>query len=137
MSAIDLNGRRLPPVAWCSSLAMVLVIIGGIDLASYAPRHAPLALPTTLAVVASLLTITSFVLLRGIANFSWRTFALVYRWALVAYVVVAGMIEFAFVHDHVRGTSLLVVTLMLVNFALSVPMNIAFTTARFAEVTAS
>ncbi|MDE3108081.1 MAG: hypothetical protein KGJ42_07990 [Acidobacteriota bacterium] len=137
MSAIDLHGRRLPPVAWCSSVALVLVIVGGIDLASYAPRRAPLTLPTTLAVVASLLMVTSFALTRGIANFSWRTFRLVYRWALVAYVVVAGMIEFAFVHDHVRGAPLLVVTLMLVNFALSVPMNIAFTTARFAEVVAS
>lgn len=137
MSAIDLNGRTLPPVAWCSSIAMVLVIIGGIDLASYAPRHAPLTLPTILMLAASALTITSFVLLRGIADFSWRTFRQVYRWALVAYVVVAGMIEFAFAHDHVRGASLIVVSLMLVNFALSVPMNIAFTTARFAEVTTS
>ena len=43
------------------------------------------------------------------------------------------MIEFAFVHDHTRGATLVVVSVMLVNLALSVPMNIVFTTARFAE----
>ena len=43
------------------------------------------------------------------------------------------MIEFAFVHDHTRGSSLVIVTLMLVIFASSVPTTIAFTVARFAE----
>ncbi|HUY42369.1 MAG TPA: hypothetical protein VMU98_01250 [Acidimicrobiales bacterium] len=133
MSAIDLNGRKMPPVARCSSAALVLVIVGGIDLASYAPRHAPLAFPTVLLVAAALFTLASLVLLSRVSDFGWSTFRKVFRWALLAYVIVAGMIEFAFVIDHVRGSSLLVVTLMLMIFAFSVPMNIAYTTARFAE----
>ncbi|HUY43117.1 MAG TPA: hypothetical protein VMU98_05075 [Acidimicrobiales bacterium] len=133
MSAIDLNGRKMPPVAWCSSAALVLVIVGGIDLASYAPRHAPLAFPTALLVAAALFTLASLVLLSRVSDFGWSTFRTVFRWALLAYVIVAGMIEFAFVIDHVRGPSLLVVTMMLMIFAFSVPMNIAYTTARFAE----
>lgn len=135
MSAIDLNGRDLPPVAWCSSITLVLVIIGGIDLASYAPRQAPLTLPTLLLVAASAFMVASVVLLTRVTAFSWSTFRTVFKWALCAYVVVAAMIEFAFVHDHTRGATLVVVSLMLVNLALSVPMNIAFTTARFAEAT--
>jgi len=133
MSAIDLNGRKMPPVAWCSSAALVLVIVGGIDLASYAPRHAPLTLPTVLLVAAALFTALSLALLSRVSDFGWSTFRKVFRWALLAYVIVASMIEYAFVIDHVRGRSLLVVTLMLAIFAFSVPMNIAYTTARFAE----
>ena len=132
MSAIDLHGRKMPPVAWCSSIALILVIIGGIDLASYAPRRAPLSIPIALLAAAVLAMAVSLVLLARVTDFGWSTFRTVFRWALAAYVVVSGMIEFAFVHDRVRGSSLLVVTLMLVIFAVSVPMNIAYTTARFA-----
>jgi hypothetical protein len=52
---------------------------------------------------------------------------------LLAYVITSAMIELAFVRDHTRGSSLVIVTLMLVVFALSVPTTIAFTTARFAD----
>ena len=72
-------------------------------------------------------------LLARIEEFAWATFGVVFKWALLAYVIVAGMIEFAFVHDHTRGSSLFIVTLMLAVFALSVPTTIAFTTARFVD----
>jgi uncharacterized membrane protein YdjX (TVP38/TMEM64 family) len=72
-------------------------------------------------------------LLIRIKDFAWSTFVLVFKWALLAYLITAGMIEFAFAHDHTRGTSLVIVTLMLVIFALSVPTTIAFTVARYAD----
>jgi len=125
----------MPPVAWLSSLALVLVIVGGILLASYAPRPAPLGLATALLVVAIALMVVAAGLLARIKEFAWVTFGVVFKWALLAYVIVAGMIEFAFVHDHTRGSSLVLVTLMLTVFALSVPTTIAFTTARFADPT--
>ena len=55
------------------------------------------------------------------------------RWALLAYVVIAGMIEYAFVHNQASGAPLLVLSLMLVMFALDVPLSIGFTVARFQE----
>ena len=57
----------------------------------------------------------------------------VFRWALLAYVISAGMIGFAFVKDHVRGAPLAVVFVMLVIFALDVPLIIAFTVARYSS----
>jgi hypothetical protein len=125
----------MPPVAWLSSAALVLVIVGGIVLASYAPRSAPLEFVTALLSVAIALMVVAAGLLVRIKEFGWATFAVVFKWALLAYVVVAGMIEFAFVHDRTRGSSLILVTLMLVVFALSVPTTIAFTTARFVDPT--
>ncbi len=123
----------MPPVGWLSSCALGLVIVGGIVLASYAPRTAPLGLVTALLSVAIVLMVVAAGLLSRIKDFAWTTFGVVFKWALLAYVIVSGMIEFAFVHDHTRGSSLILVTLMLSVFALSVPTTIAFTTARFVD----
>ena len=87
----------------------------------------------TLLVGGLVLLASSVTMLLRLKEFSWSTFVKVYKWAQLAYLVTAGMIEFAFVHDHTRGPSLLIVSLMLVVFAVSVPINIAFTTARYAN----
>lgn len=125
--------RPMPPVGWLSTGALGLVVVGGILLASYAPRVAPLGVATALLCVAVVLLLAAGVLLARIQDFAWGTFANVFKWALLAYVITSGMIEFAFVHDHTRGSSLVLVTLMLGVFALSVPTTIAFTVARFAD----
>jgi len=57
----------------------------------------------------------------------------VFRWALLAYAISAGMIGFAFIKDHIRGAPLAVVLAMLVVFALDVPLIIAFTVARYSS----
>ena len=60
-------------------------------------------------------------------------FRLVAGWVLLAYVVIAGMLEYVFVYDHTRGTQLLILTLMLVVFAVNIPMLLGFSVARFQE----
>ena len=102
-------------------------------LASYAPRIAPLGFATALLCGAVVLLVLAGILLARINEFAWATFVSVFKWALLAYVITSGMIEFAFVRDHTRGSSLMLVTLMLVVFALSVPTTIAFTVARFVD----
>jgi hypothetical protein len=125
--------RAYPPIGWISTAALGLVVVGGILLASYAPRVAPLGLATALLCVAIALLLSAAILLARVKNFAWSTFVTVFKWSLLAYAITSGMIEFAFVHDHTRGSSLVLVSLMLVVFALSVPTTIAFTVARFAE----
>ncbi len=125
--------RSMPPVDWLSTTALGCVIVGGILIATYAPRRAPLAVPTVLTVLAYALMAVALVLLSRIPDFAWSTFLRLFRWSLLAYVVTSGMIEFAFVHDHTRGVTLAEVTLMLVIFAVSVPTTIAFTSARYAD----
>ena len=61
-------------------------------------------------------------------------FFLVLRWALLAYLIQPGMIEYVFVHNHASGAPLVVVTLMLVMFAITIPTVIAFTVARYQVV---
>lgn len=125
--------RPFPPVAWLSTTALGCVIIGGILMASYAPRPAPLGVPIALLSAGLVLLLAAGVVLARLKGFAWTTFATVFKWALLAYVITAGMIEFAFVRDHTRGSPLVVVTLMLVVFAVSVPTTIGFTVARYAE----
>ena len=62
---------------------------------------------------------------RGSGSARWR------GWTFLAYIVIAGMIEYAFVYDHTHGTVLVVMTLMLVVFMLAPPLLVGFTVARF------
>ncbi len=125
--------RRLPPVAQLTVCSLALVVIGGILMASYVPRQPPLAVPAALAAVSAALTLTSGFLLSRLEQFAWPRFFLAFRWALLAYVISAGMIGFAFVRDHTRGAPLALVIVMLVIFALDVPVVIAFTVARYSS----
>jgi hypothetical protein len=54
--------------------------------------------------------------------------------ALLAYLIEAGMLEYVFVLDHTRGSVLVVLTLMLAIFAVTIPMLLAFTVARYQPV---
>jgi hypothetical protein len=117
-------GRRLPPVTALALTALMLVVAGGIDLAAHLPRPAPLG-PAVAALVAAA------VVLARVRDFAWRTFFVVGGWALAAYLVIAGMLEFVFVLDHTRGSLLIVLTLMLAVYAVNVPLLLAFSVARY------
>jgi uncharacterized membrane protein YoaK (UPF0700 family) len=123
--------RNFPKAVEVVTLSLAAVVVGGVWLGSHAPRRPPLALPTVLLVAAVLLLSAGIAMITRFAGFSRSTFVRVGRWALLAYVIAAGMIEFAFVRNHTRGAPLAVVTGMLVVFALDVPFLIATTVARY------
>jgi hypothetical protein len=125
--------RRYPPIAQLTVGSLALIVIGGILMASYVPRPPPLAAPAALTAVSAALALTSAVLLSRLEQFAWPRFFLAFRWALLAYVISAGVIGFAFVRDHTRGAPLALVVVMLVIFALDVPVVIAFTVARYSS----
>ncbi len=126
-------GRRFPPVAGLATGSLALAVIGGILLASYAPRRPPLGGPAVLAAISAALILASLVLLARLRPFAWHRFFLVFRWALLAYVISAGMIGFAFVRDHTRGAPLVLVAVLLLIYALDVPLIIAVTVARYSS----
>ncbi|MGH7722850.1 MAG: hypothetical protein ACRENL_08485 [Candidatus Dormibacteria bacterium] len=128
--------HRFPPVTQLTIGSLGLVVIGGVVMAGYFPNSPPLALPAGLLAGGALLWATSLLLLVRHRGFAWATFFGVARWAVLAYLVIAGMIEYAFVHNHAGGAPLVVLSLMLVVFALDVPLSIGFTVARFHETPA-
>jgi hypothetical protein len=118
-------------VTQLAGASLALVVIGGIVMAASFPARPALGVPIVLLALSVALLAANGVLLARYRGFAWRTFVLVAKWALLAYLVSAGMIEFSFVHNHAGGAPLLVVTLMLVVFALDVPLLIGFTVARY------
>jgi drug/metabolite transporter (DMT)-like permease len=137
VSTAGAGTRRFPPVAQLASASLALVVVGGVYMASWAPRRPPLEVPVALLLASSLLLVVAVAMLARLRDFAWTTFTLVGRWALLAYVISAGMIEYAFIHNRTQGDPLLVVSLLLVLFAVDVPLIIAFTVARYQTRTSS
>ena len=125
--------RRLPPVAELTVTSVALMVLGGVYLAAHLPTVPPLGPAVGLLAGGGVLTVAAMGLLARIRPFAWRTFFLVVRWAFVAYVVIAGLLALVFIYDHTRGTTLVVLMLTLVVFAIDVPMIVAFTVARYAD----
>lgn len=124
--------RRLPPIAEIAVAAMALIIVGGITLASRLPRPAPLPLIVALLALAAVLVLADVVLLTRLRDFAWPLFFQVAKWSALAYAVMYGMLEFTFIYDRVRGSTLVVLTLMLIVIAVDIPMLFGFSVARYA-----
>ena len=125
--------RRLPPVTPIAMTSLALIVIGGIYLAAHIPNHVPLGPAIALLAASALLLAINLALLARVEGFAWNRFFEVGKWALLAYAAIAGMIEYVFLRNHVRGGTLVVLTLSLVVFAVHVPTLIGFTVARFYE----
>jgi hypothetical protein len=128
---VPVADRRLPPIAELLMGSMACVIAGGIYMAAHLPQRAPLGPAIGLLAAGATLLAGAAVLASSLRPFAWRTFFLVAGWAVVAYVVIAGLLEFTFVYDHTRGSLLLVLTLSLVVFALDIPLLFGFSVARY------
>jgi drug/metabolite transporter (DMT)-like permease len=121
----------LPPIDLLAVVTMVLVIAAGIVTAAYLPRPVPLMLPLALVVAAALVLIINIVLLSRLRDFAWDTFFVVGRWALLAYLVIAGLLIFVFITDHTPRRALAVLVSSLVLFGVDVPLLFAFSVARY------
>ncbi|HEX6509152.1 MAG TPA: hypothetical protein VF221_16105 [Chloroflexota bacterium] len=131
--ATAVTERSFPPITELTAASMVLVILGGIYLAAYIPRAVPLGPAVSLLVTSGAVLVADLIVLSRLRDFAWDTFFQVARWALLAYIVIAGMLEYVFVVDHTRGSVLVVLTLMLVIYAVDIPVLLAFSVARYQE----
>jgi hypothetical protein len=123
--------RRVPPVTALGMVALAFVAGGVSYVAAYLPKHAPLGPAIGCLVVAVAVLVAAVVLIAREQEFAWGRFFQVAGWTLLAYIVIAGMIEYAIVYDQTRGPVLVVMTLLLVTFTLTVPVLLGFTVARF------
>lgn len=127
----DTGERPLPPVTQLGMTSLALIVAGGIYLSAHIPKHVPLTPAIVLLAASALLLAINLTLLYRVEGFQWRRFFDVAKWALLAYTIIAGMIEYAFLRNHLKGGALVVLTLSLVVFAVHVPVLIGFTVARF------
>lgn len=122
---------RLPPVTQLGMASLALIVIAVIYLAAYMPEHVPLTPAVALLAASVALLALNLALLARVPGFHWRRFFQVAGWALLAYVITAGIVEYAFVRDGVSGSLLLVLTLIIAVYAVHVPVLIGFTVARY------
>jgi hypothetical protein len=125
----------MPPVTQVGMASLALIVAGGIYLAAHLPESVPLTPAIVLLALSAILLAANLFSLTRVKDFAWWRFLQVGRWALLAYAITAGLIEYAFLRNGLSGGPLIVVTLSLVVYALHVPMLIAFTVARYAEPT--
>lgn len=125
------DDAKFPPVTQVAMTSMALIIAAGIYLSANLPEHVSLAPAVILlALSAALMAFNVFSITR-VRDFAWDRFFAVAKWSLLAYVVIGGMIEFVFVHNHTSGSTLVVLTLSLLIFAIHVPVLMGFTVARY------
>jgi hypothetical protein len=126
-----MNERPLPPVTALGMLSLGLVLVGGIYLSAHLPQHVSLAPAIALLGASALVLVGNLLALSRVEGFHWRRMFEIGRWALLAYTVIAAMIEYVFLRNHTSGGPLVVLTLSLVVFAVNVPVLIGFTVARY------
>lgn len=126
-----MSERTLPPVTQLGMASLALIVAGGIYLAAHLPAQVPLTPAVILLSASALLLAVNLLLLSRVRDFAWRRFVAVGKWALLAYAITAGLIEFAFLRDGMNGAPLIVLTLSIVVYAVHVPVLIAFTVARY------
>ena len=123
--------QKLPPVTELAMASLALIVAGGIYLSAHLPKQVSLTPAIVLLALSALLLAINLFLLWRVQGFAWPMFFQVAKWSLLAYAAIAGMIEYAFVRNHLHGGALVVLTLSLVVFAIHVPTLVGFTVARY------
>jgi hypothetical protein len=126
-----MSERKYPPFTEVGMFSLALIVTGGIYLSAHIPQHVPLGLPTALLIASVALVVVNVALLTRVPDFAWWRFFQVGKWALLAYLLTAGLIEYAFLRNHLKGGPLVILTLSLLVYAVQVPAMIAFTVARY------
>ncbi len=128
---VDARQAHLPPVARLATLTLALVVSGGIYMASNYSHSSTLIPAVVLAVAGAVVLVVNVLLLSRVRPFAWDVFYQVFGWALLAYLVIAGILEFVFIFDHTPNKQLTLFSAMLLLFAVNVPLLLAFSVARY------
>ena len=128
-----MSERSLPPVTEVAMASLALIVAGGIYLAAHLPRHVPLGPAVALLAASIVLMVANMISLARVKEFDWQRFFSVAKWSFLAYAVISGLILYAFVQNHIRGGTLVVLTASIAVFAIHVPTLTGFTVARYYE----
>jgi hypothetical protein len=122
---------KRPPIWECGVAALICVAISVIYLAAYIPNAPNTTLPIVLLSAGTLFIIAQLVMIGSLDHFSRSSFHTVSLYALAAYTVIGGMIEYVFIKNGTRGEELALLTWGLVLFVIDVPLILGFSVARY------
>lgn len=123
--------RRLPSVVETGCAGLLLAIAGVIYLAAHVPGHPSLSPAIGLLAAAAAVVAGNAVSLARVRPFAWWMFWKVWRWTMLAYAVIAGMLVYTFVYDRIPSGQLSLLVATLVVFAVDIPVMLAFSVARY------
>jgi hypothetical protein len=123
--------RKLPPVTEIGMVSLALIVAGGIYLSAHIATHVSLGPAIVLLVASAALLLGNMIALSRVRDFAWPKFFSVAKWALLAYVITAGLIGYAFTVNPIPTGPLIVLVASLVIYAVHVPILIGFTVARY------
>jgi drug/metabolite transporter (DMT)-like permease len=116
------------------ALTLALAVAGGVLMAAQYGKTHSLTVPTILAAAGAVVLVLNVILLARVKAFAWTVFFRVFGWALLAYLVIAGILEFVFIFDHTPAHQLALFSALLLLFAVDVPLILAFSVARWQPV---
>lgn len=120
-----------PPIIPACDASMALIIAAGIYIGAHLPAHPALGPAVGLLAASGALLLVAAGMVARLKDFAWDTFFTVFKWAGLAWLGIAGILEYIFIYDGTRGSLLAVLTLSLVVFAGNIPLLLAFAVARF------
>jgi hypothetical protein len=123
--------RRLPPIIEIGSVGLAFSIAGVIYLSAYIPGHPSLAPAISLLAASAAVVGCNMLLLSRIPDFAWPMFWQVWRWTMLAYAIIAGMLIYVFIYDQIPTAQLTLLVLTLAVFAVDIPVMLAFSVARY------
>jgi len=122
---------KYPPFTEIAMGSLALIVAGGIYLSAHLPQHVSLGPAVVLLALSAGLMVFNLFSLTRVQGFAWERFFAVGKWSLLAYTIIAALIEYVFLQNHLSGGPLVVLTLSLVVFAVHVPSLVGFTVARY------
>lgn len=129
----DIYARSLPPVPAICEVSLAATIAAAIVLAVDLPRAGNLLAPSLLAGVAWACILVAAAMIAGIRSFNFRVFTMVSTRQFLAELVVAGMLEFVFLRDHLPDGPLVIFTVLVGSFSVAVALLMGFQVARWQE----
>ncbi len=127
------NDTHLPPIIETGVVALALAISGVIYLTSTLPDVPPIAPAVGLLAAAAVVVALSLVVLARTDGFAWHRFFLVFRWTVLGYGLIAGLLMFVFIHNDLPARQLALLAATLAIGAIDIPMILSFSVAQFAE----
>ena len=114
--------------------SIVCAMLSAGIMAAYVTQPAPLGWSTGFLVASALLLLATVVSLVRRRNFAWRRFFIVAKFVVVMTLAIASMLEYVFVFDGTRGTSLVIGTIVLAIAAIDIPILWGFSVARHERI---
>lgn len=99
-------------------------------IAAYLPRQSPLGWSFAFLAASLVLLAMAVVSLARRSPFAWNRFFTVAKWVLILTGIFSGMAEFMFIYDGTPGTTLAILTVVLILTAVDIPVLLGFSVAR-------